>query len=96
MVKRKKYFLNPISCQNFANAFAETPNLNLEVRLMLIIHFSKRHLHCLAIPFVLSHPVPGPLFVMLLVLVLPQPISGPEKLYQFSVLFFSVLSQSVS
>ena len=32
MVKRKKYFLNPISCQNFANAFAETPNLNLEVR----------------------------------------------------------------
>ena len=32
MVKRKKYFLNPISRQNFANAFAETPNLNLEVR----------------------------------------------------------------
>ena len=31
MVKRKKYFLNPISRQNFANAFAETPNLNLEV-----------------------------------------------------------------
>ena len=34
MVKRKNYFLNPISCQNFANAFAETPNLNLEVRHM--------------------------------------------------------------
>ena len=33
MVKRKKYFQNPISRQNFANAFAETPNLNLEVRL---------------------------------------------------------------
>ena len=33
MVKRKKYFLNPISRQNFAYAFAETPNLNLEVRL---------------------------------------------------------------
>ena len=32
IVKRKKYFLNPISRQNFANAFAETPNLNLEVR----------------------------------------------------------------
>ena len=32
MVKRKKYFLNPISRQNFAYAFAETPNLNLEVR----------------------------------------------------------------
>ena len=31
MVKRKKYFLNPISRQNFAYAFAETPNLNLEV-----------------------------------------------------------------
>ena len=33
MVKRKKYFQNPISRQNFAYAFAETPNLNLEVRL---------------------------------------------------------------
>ena len=32
IVKRKKYFLNPISRQNFANAFAETPYLNLEVR----------------------------------------------------------------
>ena len=32
--KKKKYFLNPISRQNFAYAFAETPNLNLEVRLM--------------------------------------------------------------
>ena len=32
MVQRKKYFLNPISRQNFAYAFAETPNLNLEVR----------------------------------------------------------------
>ena len=31
MVKRKIYFRNPISRQNFANAFAETPNLNLEV-----------------------------------------------------------------
>ena len=30
--KKKKYFLNPISRQNFAYAFAETPNLNLEVR----------------------------------------------------------------
>ena len=29
----KIYFRNPISRQNFANAFAETPNLNLEVRL---------------------------------------------------------------
>ena len=36
MVKRKKYFLNPISRQNFANAFAETPNLNLEVRHKLV------------------------------------------------------------
>ena len=35
IVKRKKYFLNPISRQNFANAFAETPNLNLEVCLIL-------------------------------------------------------------
>ena len=35
MVKRKKYFQHPISRQNFANAFAETPNLNLEVRLIL-------------------------------------------------------------
>ena len=35
MVKRKKYFQNPISRQNFANAFAETPNLNLEVCLTL-------------------------------------------------------------
>ena len=32
MVKRKNYFQNPLSRQNFANAFAETPNLNLEVR----------------------------------------------------------------
>ena len=31
MVKRKNY---PISRQIFANAFAETPNLNLEVRRM--------------------------------------------------------------
>ena len=29
--KKKKIFLNPISRQNFAYAFAETPNLNLEV-----------------------------------------------------------------
>ena len=29
--KKKKYFQNPLSRQNFANAFAETPNLNLEV-----------------------------------------------------------------
>ena len=34
VVKWNKYFLNPISRQNFANAFAETPNLNLEVRLI--------------------------------------------------------------
>ena len=34
MVKRKINFQNPISRQNFANAFAETPNLNLEVRHM--------------------------------------------------------------
>ena len=34
MVKRKNYFGNPISRQNFANAFAETPNLNLEMRHM--------------------------------------------------------------
>ena len=32
MVKRKIYFRNPTSRQNFANAFEETPNLNLEVR----------------------------------------------------------------
>ena len=32
MVKRKKYFQNPISRQNFANALEETPNLNIEVR----------------------------------------------------------------
>ena len=37
MVKRKQYFLNPISRQNFANAFAETPNLNLEVRHIYMI-----------------------------------------------------------
>ena len=34
--KKKKYFLNPISRQNFAYAFAETPNLNLQVRLILV------------------------------------------------------------
>ena len=33
--KKKKFFLNPISRQNFANAFAETPNLNLDVRHIL-------------------------------------------------------------
>ena len=38
MVKRKKYFLNPISRQNFANAFAETHNLNLEVRLKVYLN----------------------------------------------------------
>ena len=38
MVKRKKYFQHPISRQNFANAFAETPNLNLEVRRMSFYH----------------------------------------------------------
>ena len=37
MVKRKIYFRNPISRQNFANAFAETPNLNLEVRHMYLL-----------------------------------------------------------
>ena len=40
MVKRKIYFRNPISRQNFANAFAETPNLNLEVRLIAFEHLS--------------------------------------------------------
>ena len=46
MVKRKKYFLNPISRQNFANAFAETPNLNLEVRLKALVHiFEHLSLH---------------------------------------------------
>ena len=39
MVKRKKYFLNPVSRQNFANAFAETPNLNLEVCRMYTTHY---------------------------------------------------------
>ena len=34
MVKRRNDFLNPISRQNFANAFAETPNLNLQVCLI--------------------------------------------------------------
>ena len=42
MVKRKKYFQNPISRQNFANAFAETPNLNLEVRPKLPIVIPRR------------------------------------------------------
>ena len=31
MVKTKNYFLNPISRQNFANTFAVTHNLNLEL-----------------------------------------------------------------
>ena len=31
MVKTKKYFLNPIIRQNFANTFAVTHNLNLEL-----------------------------------------------------------------
>jgi len=44
MVKRKKYFLNPISRQNFANAFAETPNLNLEVRLIAVNFIKKTRL----------------------------------------------------
>ena len=34
--KRRNDFLNPISRQNFANAFAETPNVNLEVRHMVM------------------------------------------------------------
>ena len=34
MVKTRTDFLNPISRQYFASAFAETPNLNLEVRHM--------------------------------------------------------------
>ena len=46
VVKRKKYFLNPISRQNFANAFAETPNLNLEVCHIQFLQFlqSQRYL----------------------------------------------------
>ena len=36
MVKRRNDFLNPISRQNFANSFAETPNVNLEVRHMVM------------------------------------------------------------
>ena len=32
MVKIKNYFLNPIGRQNFADAFAVTHNLKLEVR----------------------------------------------------------------
>ena len=31
LVKRKNYFLNPISSQNYADAFAVTHNLKLEV-----------------------------------------------------------------
>ena len=38
MVKRRNDFLNPISRQNFANAFAETHNLNLEVRLKVYLN----------------------------------------------------------
>ena len=34
MVKRRNDFLNPISPKNFAEAFAETNNLDLEVRRM--------------------------------------------------------------
>ena len=34
MMIERFFFKNPISRQNFAYAFAETPNLNLEVRLM--------------------------------------------------------------
>ena len=47
MVKRKIYFPNPISRQNFANAFAETPNLNLEVRHMHIpfLILTNKNLH---------------------------------------------------
>ena len=41
MVKRKTYFRNPISRQNFANAFAETPDLNLEVRLICFVEGSR-------------------------------------------------------
>ena len=32
MIERKKKLKNPISRQNFANAFAQTHNLNLELR----------------------------------------------------------------
>ena len=49
MVKRKIYFRSPISRQNFANAFAETPNLNVEVR----------HIQ------LLESPIPPPLSVCL-------------------------------
>ena len=34
MIERKKNLKNPISRQNFANAFAETHDLNIEVRLI--------------------------------------------------------------
>ena len=54
MVKRKKYFLNPISRQNFANAFAETPNLNLEVRL----NDQKKIIQLLK--YAIPHPHPHP------------------------------------
>ena len=37
MVKTKKDFLNPVSRQNFANTFAVTHNLNLELCLKGII-----------------------------------------------------------
>ena len=47
MVKRKKYFLNPISRQNFANAFAETPNLNLEVCHMCFILYILCFVFCI-------------------------------------------------
>ena len=44
MVKRKIYFRNPISRQNFANAFAETPNLNLEVRHKDFPHIRRKNM----------------------------------------------------
>ena len=37
MVKTKNYFLNPISRQNFANTFAVTHNLNLELCPRLVL-----------------------------------------------------------
>ena len=42
MVKRRNDFLNPISPKNFAEAFAETNNLDLEVRRMTrLIRFTE-------------------------------------------------------
>ena len=59
-----------------------------------------RHLHCLAVPFMLSHPLSGfeiqILLVMLFVLVGPQAISGPEMQNLIVVRSINVQSQSIS